>query len=505
VSDAYNRRITVYSIGANTIPYTGVRNAASLDIVARGSVAINGAIQAGDVIDLNIGGTTTTDTSGVETTTGGADYKYTVVAADTLTTVINALAGLVNAANSGAGDTNVYATPNPTALLVLITSRLSGVAGNATTIHVAVTAATTTTAPQITAAVSSSTLSGGGDAAAIAPGSMVSILGSNLTFTTASTDPSKSPLPNQLGGTTVYFNGIPAPIVYAAPDRVTAQIPWELGDTTSINAYVRSQSPDGTVRVSTPVAVTIVPANPGIYAQPNTQPSAGLVYHGSSSATGIISVDGSAAANDTATVTVEDRTYNYKVAAGDSLDSIRDALISLINQDPKVTAEASGVFDRILLRARVQGPEGNGIAYGASASASASVIMTAIGNTLCCANVEGSPVTQGNPANPGEMIVVYATGLGLPVLTDSNKDLLQTGVAWPTNGPVTAPVSAMNAIAAGKTADVISATLMPGQVGMYKILLHLNPDITSDPIAQLTIAQDAYVSNIVVLPIVNNN
>jgi hypothetical protein len=63
----------------------------------------------------------------------------------------------------------------------------------------------------------------------------------------------------------------------------------------------------------------------------------------------------------------------------------------------------------------------------------------------------------------------------------------------------------MNAIAAGKTADVISATLLPGQVGMYKVLLHLNPDLTTDPIAQLTIAQDIYVSNIVVLPIVNLN
>jgi uncharacterized protein (TIGR03437 family) len=119
--------------------------------------------------------------------------------------------------------------------------------------------------------------------------------------------------------------------------------------------------------------------------------------------------------------------------------------------------------------------------------------------------VEGSPVTQNNPANPGELIAVYATGAGLPVLTDSNKDLLQTGVAWPSNGPVTAPVSPMNAIAGGKTADVISATLMPGQVGLYKVLLHLNPDLTTDPIAQLTIAQDAYVSNIVVLPIVNIN
>ncbi len=64
VSDAYNRRITVYSMGENTVPYAGVRNSASLDIVARGRVTLTGGIQAGDAININIGGTTTTDSSG---------------------------------------------------------------------------------------------------------------------------------------------------------------------------------------------------------------------------------------------------------------------------------------------------------------------------------------------------------------------------------------------------------------------------------------------------------
>src|SRR5262249_53689148 len=157
-----------------------------------------------------------------------------------------------------------------------------------------------------------------------------------------------------------------------------------------------------------------------IYAQPNTAPSAGLVYHGSSSATGIVSVDGTATANDTATVTIADRNYTYTVQSGDTLDSIRDALVALINNDPQVTAEASTVFDRIVLRARVQGPEGNGLTYAVSASTSATVIMTAIGGALCCANIEGSPVNMTNPAAPGETIIVYATGLGLPVLNDTN-------------------------------------------------------------------------------------
>ena len=71
-----------------------------------------------------------------------------------------------------------------------------------------------------------------------------------------------------------------------SPEKINAQIPWELGDTTSISAFVRTEREDGSVTVTTPVAVTIVVANPGIYAQPDTDPSVGLVYHASSNAVG---------------------------------------------------------------------------------------------------------------------------------------------------------------------------------------------------------------------------
>ncbi|MCU1233464.1 MAG: repeat containing protein, partial [Candidatus Solibacter sp.] len=503
VSDSYNRRITVYSMGENTVPYAGVRNSASLDIVARGRVTLAGGIQAGDVIKINIGGTTSIDSTGASTVTGGSDYSYTVLKDDTLSTIVNAVAGLINAANSNAGDVNVYATPDITTNEILLTSRVPGAAGNAVTVTVTVTVATGQTTASLVAAASGATLSGGGDAASIAPGSIVSILGTNLSFQTASADPNANTFPTKLGGTQVYFNGIPAPVQFVSPTKVNAQVPWELGDTTSINAYVRSEMGDGSVIVTTPVAVTIVAANPGIYAQPDTVPSVGVVYHASSSATGIVSVDGTATAGNVATVTIEDRSYTYTVASGDTLDTIRDALVALINSDPKVTATASGVFDRILIKARVQGPDGNGIAYGATADASATVIMTAIGTSLCCAAVANTPITADNPATPGEMIYVYATGLGVPVLNDGNKDLIQTGAKYPVGGPVTSPASPVNSIAGGKTADVISATLMPGTIGVYQVLLHLNPDIPTDVFTQLTIAQDIYVSNIVTVPVVN--
>jgi uncharacterized protein (TIGR03437 family) len=526
VSDAYNRRITVYSMGENTIPYAGVVNSASLNIVARGTVTFTAAIapatvttpptpnsvQAGDVIDINIGGTSTSNTTGSGTTTatitGGADYKYTVLANDTVGTIVTELAKLINAANNGVGDTNVYATPDTATGVLILTSRLSGIKGNATTYFFTITPVSSASSPGVTAATNGNNLVGGGDASSIAPGSIVSVTGTNLSFHTAAADLSQTALPTKLGGTQVYFNGIAAPLTLVSPTTVDAQVPWELGDTTSISAYIRSESDSGIVMVTTPVAVTIVAANPGIYAKPGTAPSVGLVYHSSSNATGIVSVDGTAVAGDTATVGIESRSYTYTVQSGDTVTGIRDALVNLINQDPEVTAAPSGEFQRIILTARVEGPDGNGIAYSASASGGASVIMTSIGGQLCCAAIADSPVTPQSPASPGELVYVYATGMGVPVLTDGNKDLIQTGIQYPLDGPVTVPPGDsdhfVNSTVGGSTADVITATILPGSVGLYKVLLHLNPSLGTDPYAQMTIAQGFFVSNIVTLPIVTD-
>jgi hypothetical protein len=62
----------------------------------------------------------------------------------------------------------------------------------------------------------------------------------------------------------------------------------------------------------------------------------------------------------------------------------------------------------------------------------------------------------------------------------------------------------VNSVAGASTADVISATILPGTVGLYRVLLHLNPSLVTDPFAQMTIAQGVFVSNIVTLPIVAN-
>lgn len=488
VSDPYNRRITAYSVSTNPLPYQAVVNAANMNVFATGRITITlntgASITNGDIVTVTI---------------AGKQYAYTVKSVDTISSILTAIVALINA---NGGDPYVLASADQTTQQVILQARLAGTQGNNTTYS-----ATQSSSATITATAGGTNLTGGGDAAQVGPGTLVTIQGTNLASQTASADMSQNQLPTTLGGAQVYFNGIRAPLVFVSPTQINAQIPWEFTDTTSINAYVRSVMSDGSVMVTSPVAVTIVPANPGIFGQPGTSnPEIGVVLHGSSHATGIVSVDGSVAAGDIATVTIQDRSYSYTVTSTDTLATIRDQLISLINADPLVTASAAAQYQRIIISAKQEGPDGNGIAFGASANSGGSVIVTAFGNgVLCCANVQGAPVTADNPAIPGETVIVYATGLGLPQITGDNQGLIVTGQQYPIGGPLTAPPlpQAVSSLAGGSTADVLNASLLPGTFATYQVLLHLNASLSTNLYTAVTISQDVYTSNSVTFPVFN--
>ena len=112
-------------------------------------------------------------------------------------------------------------------------------------------------------------------------------------------------------------------------------------------------------------------------------------------------------------------------------------------------------------------------------------------------------VTQSNPAKAGELIVVYTTGMGLPVLNSGNQPYIVTGAQYPIGAPVTEPQQFANALAGGSTADVIQATLLPGTVGLFEVVLHLSPGLPSNPTTAMTVAQGAFVSNPVSIPVVS--
>lgn len=519
VSDTFNVRILVFSIGENALPISGVRNSASREIFALGNVTLGGTLTANDTVTISIAAT-----SGAT----AKDYTYTVTkddaaSTDVTTTLQNIVTALVNMINCGSATCSSTSTPTPdpnvtasadlATLQVILTARVGGAAGA----NITITTSTSTNAT-ITASTSGATLNlNYQDAAQIAPGTIISLFaynGASISDITASFDFSTPYAPGSLtqGGATtqLYVDGFAAPLLSVSPSQINAQIPWELGDRTSSSAWVRIQHADGTVTVTTPVAVTLVTQNPGIYADDSqgvtTDPRPGLVYHASSYATGAISVDGTVNAGDVATITISSadgtisNTYSYTVVATDTLTSIRDNLVALINAlpDPLVTASPSNIYTRIELTAILPGAAGNGITYTGSASSTANVIITPLGTATCCANTAGAQVTNDNPAVPGENLYIFATGLG-----PDNPRQSATGQVTPNNGsfqnPPLNPVDSI--LAGGSTANVVQAILAPGLVGVWEVEFQLNSSLADNPLTQLTIAQQAAVSNVVTFPL----
>jgi hypothetical protein len=535
VVDTFNRRISVFTPGDFTLPLNAILSAASAHTYATGSITVGGTIQANVVATATIGNSNILDSTGTEIT---VNYNYTLQSSDTLATVVTALAYAINSSNSGAGDPYVYATPDTAADLVILTARpaYADIAGNDITIAATLNPTTAT----LTLTTSSANLANGSDASLLAPYELVRITGTAGTngapdqILVPGIDPNNpppvqplnQPLPQTLAGVEFYVDGIRCPIIAVAPTYVVAQLPIELSDalepdttppspTSTINVtdtlrfprtgsgILRVQNPDGTVNVSTAVAIPVIQQSPTLFYDPTQVPNPGLAYHYSSAATATVSVDGTITAGDIATVTIRDRPYNYTVLATDTTATVRDELIAIIDaHDPEVRAFPAGAFQRIRLQAIIPGTAGNGIPINASSPTGATIIMTAFNTALCCANVAGAPVTLDNPAVPGETISIYGTGLG--ILTAGDQQLMLDGqpFAGSSYNNVTFDGFVAGTVG-GLTANVLFSGLKPGYVGLYELDLELNTSLPTDPQTQLWISQLYQVSNIVTIPVVN--
>jgi len=504
VADAFNRRVLLYSPADFPLPLTAVRNAANPYVYAQGSVVLSGTLDSdttdskfeakGDKLKITIGDVNDEDTN--------KTYTVTVVADDTWDDIITRFVELINA---GEGDPYVVALPNYTFQAVMLYAKNAGELGNEVSLAAEASPSTTT----VTMTASGTELAGGQDAAKVAPYSLVTILGDNLVDTTSEVQSLAKALPTTLANTQVFFDGIQAPLVLVAPDRIICQLPVVMTESTSASAIIRTVRADGRVTVSTPAAVHVIEQNPSVFADASLPPAPGVAFHYSSAATATVSVDGSIQPGDEATIAIRDRKYVYRVQAGDTLYSVRDALVLLINAyDPEVEAFGSGTFSRVRLRARIPGPISNGIPVSAKSTdggllstTDGSVIMTALNTELCCANEAGAQVTEDNPAVPGETIVVLATGLGLVGPAEAKKAMV-TGqpYAGPELNDVTEFVSSM---VGGKTANVLFAGLVQGLVGVYEVHLELNTDIPTNAMTSAYIAQSYQISNYFKIPVVN--
>ncbi len=488
VSDTFNRRVVIYSMGVPNVPLNGIRNAASLEIYALGTVNIAGTITAKDTATVTINGT---------------KYTYTVTANDTLLGIMQALAAKIDGQNGGTPDPNVSANVNTSTGQMVLTAKTPGQAGGSITYSVT------------TSANATITLTTGGanlniyleNPSQIAPGTLIQISGSNLCDNTASGDFGQSYLPFTLGGCTVFIDGMKAPLLYVSPTQINAQMPFETLDRTSTSLLIQTQHGDGSVTATTPVAATIVPQNPGLFAGAGNDPRPGIVYHASSFATDMIDVDGTIQAGDTGSVTIaspngSSATYSYTVTSSDTLQSVRDAFIQAINNapDPYVHASAGNEYARVVLTANQPGPAGENIGVKqkvtSTATAGANLLLTVYNPVTCCSNIGGAPVTVDNPAVGGEMLYTLATGIG-PTVTNSvgSGEVLNYE---DNDGPA---VNVDSILTSGTTANVVNVTLLPGSVGVYAVEFQLNSGLAANPLTQLTIAQQAFVSNVVTFPV----
>ncbi len=97
----------------------------------------------------------------------------------------------------------------------------------------------------------------------LSPGTIAAIFGSNLNDGSKNPTSSFGPdgrLVTTLGGASVTFNGLPAPLFASFPGQLNVQVPFELAGSTSATAVV---SVNG--RASHPQKVLIGPSSPGIF------------------------------------------------------------------------------------------------------------------------------------------------------------------------------------------------------------------------------------------------
>lgn len=216
---------------------------------------------------------------------------------------------------------------------------------------------------------------------ALAPGAIFSIFGNGLA---ASTETAGSlPLPQTLGSAQVLFDGRPTALFYASPTQINAQVPFELVGAASTQVQV---SVGG--NFSSPVAVALAQAAPGVFT---------------------------------------------------------------VSQDGK----------------------------------GAAVVLHALTYT---------PVTAANPARPGEVLSLFATGLG-PV-----RPFVPTGRPAPPQ-PLASTTNTINIVVGSTPARVLFSGLAPGFVGLYQVNFEVPAGASLGDSVALNLSVASSSSNPVAVPI----
>jgi uncharacterized protein (TIGR03437 family) len=106
-------------------------------------------------------------------------------------------------------------------------------------------------------------------------------------------------------------------------------------------------------------------------------------------------------------------------------------------------------------------------------------------------NANYSLVSATNPARAGDVLLVYATGLG------RTTPATRTGAL--TNGDALAQTAPVTATIAGKAAAVVYSIASPGFAGLYQVAVTVPAGVTGS--AALVISAGAVTSNVVTIAV----
>lgn len=98
----------------------------------------------------------------------------------------------------------------------------------------------------------------------VAPGQLLTLYGTNL----APDSSAPNGFPTSFNGVTVTFNGIAAPILYAADDQINVQVPYEIVGQTEVTMLVNSKSV--TPGVSETYYLGVVARQPSVFVDPSS-------------------------------------------------------------------------------------------------------------------------------------------------------------------------------------------------------------------------------------------
>ncbi len=237
------------------------------------------------------------------------------------------------------------------------------------------------------------------EATSLAPGALVTIHGEHLADSSDSAnDNGQDPMPETLAGAQVLLDGRPLPLIAVSPQEIRTQIPYTINYTSSASLCLHWTSGKREDEDSAPIALSVEPVAPAIFAFPGDGgPRNGVLLHAPSSASG----------------------------------------------------------------------------------------------------VAGSPVTTDEPAHPGEILVVWASGLGSVLASDAVEPI--AGMPY-SSAPATVRAE-VEALVNNEPVDVLSAILPHRAIGIYEVRVLLPRSVPSEFTLSLRLREGTESSNTVSVPI----